>query len=103
MNADSCQQFCFQLSAVLLSAVSSSALSCQQFCSQLSADQLSAVSTVVCFFYDESALCPPGKNTQYGCSQTAKKKIIGGISAPYLYKCLSLFNRSNQEDVYTLK
>ena len=35
--ADSCQQFCSQLSAVLLSVVSRSALSCQQFCSQLSA------------------------------------------------------------------
>ena len=29
MIADSCQQFCSQLSAVLLSAVSSSALNCQ--------------------------------------------------------------------------
>ena len=34
MIADSCQQFCSQLSAVLLSAVSSSALNCQHvmFC-----------------------------------------------------------------------
>ena len=45
MNADSCQQFCSQLSAVLLSAVSSSALNCQQFCSQLSAVLLSVVSS----------------------------------------------------------
>ena len=45
MVADSCQQFCSQLSADLLSTVSSSALNCQQFCSQLSAVLLSVVST----------------------------------------------------------
>ena len=37
MVADSCQQFCSQLSADLLSIVSRSALNCQQICSQLSA------------------------------------------------------------------
>ena len=42
---------CWQLSAVLLSAVSSSALSCQQFCSQLSANSNSRVSRLQISFF----------------------------------------------------